>query len=891
MSIELVGPPGIGKTVLWGWCVAAARAAGFRGLTAAPSTLGRTPYRGVADLLSDGLDSAASLSRLDADERRLLPGPLGRVNVAPPTTATFYWDAFRAIARQGPVLVAVDDVAGIDAESRRILDTLPRLLDGAGALILTAARTDEESLETVLSGGERVEVTPLSDGVLASIVGARIGQQLSRPVMAKVLRAARGNPLVALEVGAALARGDMSLGDTAPSRASTLLRRAVGTKLGQLSSDARRLVEAVAVAGQVSPRVLDAVSGVDSVSALQEALDLGVVEVVRGGVRVTHPVVATHVYAELAASRRRELHQALAAHLPDRVERARHLAVGTPIPDADVAVVLSSAAAEAAGRGAADAAADLADSALRLTPSDDPHRTARLLEASDAWFEAGDVNRSIELVEEELAEKSEGASLDLVVRLARGRGLRDGIPTAATLLNDALAAVTVADRSTVRARIELAMALGQYDVDAAQPVAARAVAEASQLEEPELLADAEDHLETLRMLSCGDAAVSVNERPLRMGQPLCGDQTRPGPRLLRRSIGVALRMKCAGDLESARTVLGAVRRDLEQAGGEGALPPVLFHLAELEAWAGRLDVASEVLEIGRMTTIRSAQQAIRSQVDYVDALVQALKGSVDAADDLARRGMQAAVQTSDPRQQIRHARIAGQIALARSHWRDAREILVPAADLATRCGFREPGFVRIDLDAIEALTACGDGAAARERAAGLASRAHYPWSAAAAALAKAMTLAGLGELRSAEAAAQQAADGFAGCRHPAEHARALLVKASAERRLRRHSAARASLTGARQVLADHGIHLWDDRLNAEGDHHARPGRGNTSALTPTEQRIAEAVSLGLTNREIAAMASISVKTVEANLSRIYAKLQVRSRTELTGKVLKSPRRT
>lgn len=37
---------------------------------------------------------------------------------------------------------------------------------------------------------------------------------------------------------------------------------------------------------------------------------------------------------------------------------------------------------------------------------------------------------------------------------------------------------------------------------------------------------------------------------------------------------------------------------------------------------------------------------------------------------------------------------------------------------------------------------------------------------------------------------------------------------------------------------------------------------------------------GLTNREIASRAFISLKTVETNLSRAYAKLSVRSRTQL-----------
>ncbi|MEO8289542.1 MAG: LuxR C-terminal-related transcriptional regulator, partial [Gaiellaceae bacterium] len=51
-------------------------------------------------------------------------------------------------------------------------------------------------------------------------------------------------------------------------------------------------------------------------------------------------------------------------------------------------------------------------------------------------------------------------------------------------------------------------------------------------------------------------------------------------------------------------------------------------------------------------------------------------------------------------------------------------------------------------------------------------------------------------------------------------------------------------------------------------------------LTPTEQRIAELVAEGRSNKEVAAALFVTAKTVETNLSRIYAKLGIHSRTEL-----------
>ena len=53
--------------------------------------------------------------------------------------------------------------------------------------------------------------------------------------------------------------------------------------------------------------------------------------------------------------------------------------------------------------------------------------------------------------------------------------------------------------------------------------------------------------------------------------------------------------------------------------------------------------------------------------------------------------------------------------------------------------------------------------------------------------------------------------------------------------------------------------------------------------------MAELVAAGRTNREVAAELFLSVKTVEANLSRIYRKLGVRSRTELASRLPAKPR--
>ena len=114
--------------------------------------------------------------------------------------------------------------------------------------------------------------------------------------------------------------------------------------------------------------------------------------------------------------------------------------------------------------------------------------------------------------------------------------------------------------------------------------------------------------------------------------------------------------------------------------------------------------------------------------------------------------------------------------------------------------------------------------------------------------------------------------------------RTLLALGSAQRRLRRRAAAAETLGRAVEQLEAVGAALWAERAQTE---RARIGgrAAATSSLTATEVRIAELVSAGRSNAEVARALSISPRTVEWNLSKIYRKLRVGSRTELAAKLV------
>ena len=92
------------------------------------------------------------------------------------------------------------------------------------------------------------------------------------------------------------------------------------------------------------------------------------------------------------------------------------------------------------------------------------------------------------------------------------------------------------------------------------------------------------------------------------------------------------------------------------------------------------------------------------------------------------------------------------------------------------------------------------------------------------------------------------------------------------RRAKKRGAARTAIESAIAAFTMIGTPLWKERAQAELERLGlRPSAG---VLTETESRIAGLAASGATNREIASRLFLSVKTVEANLSRSYRKLGV-----------------
>ena len=95
---------------------------------------------------------------------------------------------------------------------------------------------------------------------------------------------------------------------------------------------------------------------------------------------------------------------------------------------------------------------------------------------------------------------------------------------------------------------------------------------------------------------------------------------------------------------------------------------------------------------------------------------------------------------------------------------------------------------------------------------------------------------------------------------------------------------------ARQVDLD-GLGADEERGGDFAIGHSRGGElgdsafpGTAKLLTAAERRVAEFTASGMTNREVATALFISPKTVEVQLTRIYRKLNVRTRAELARRI-------
>jgi DNA-binding NarL/FixJ family response regulator len=211
---------------------------------------------------------------------------------------------------------------------------------------------------------------------------------------------------------------------------------------------------------------------------------------------------------------------------------------------------------------------------------------------------------------------------------------------------------------------------------------------------------------------------------------------------------------------------------------------------------------------------------------------------------------------------------------------EAVDRIAAALDKIGADGLFEP--VRFEADLVEALVLLGrldDAETSLSSFLGRATRVDWQWALGAGERCRGVILAAQGRVDEAAEALERAVRRGEQLGQTLELGRALLAQGIVARRAKRKREADDALARALEVFERAGMELFAERVRAE---RARIGLRPyaPSELTETEQRVAELAAAGRRNGEIAAELFMSVSAVEANLTRTYRKLGIRSRSEL-----------
>jgi DNA-binding NarL/FixJ family response regulator len=269
----------------------------------------------------------------------------------------------------------------------------------------------------------------------------------------------------------------------------------------------------------------------------------------------------------------------------------------------------------------------------------------------------------------------------------------------------------------------------------------------------------------------------------------------------------------------------------------------------------------------------------------VRAHVAALQGEVELATSLATRGLAVGRAVHDHIYPLKNLWVLGQLALAQGDAARAADYLAPLRDERHAVGFCEPGSPPFVSDAVDALVAAGrldEARAMNDAWEQLGRKLDRPRLLATGARGRGLITAAEGDADRAVVILQEALEHHERLPVPDERARTLLALGATLRRAGHRRDARDRLDQALAAFEHLGQSLWAQRARSEIARLAGRKPADTE-LTATEQKVAELVAQGRSNRDVADALFITVRTVEANLTRIYRKLDVRSRAELAAR--------
>lgn len=869
-AFELEGEAGIGKSTVWRAGVDEARRRDFRVLVSQPAEAERgLAHAGLGDLFEGTLDVV--LPALPAPRRRALEVALlleEDEESNPRALGVAIRSALEALSAERPVVVAIDDVQWLDRSSTGALAFALRRLGEHPVWLLLTRRVGEEPETTRLEQSipvdrvQRLRVGPLSLGAMHQLLQSQLALQLPRPTLLRVHETSGGNPFYALELARALgARVDL----TQPLRVPETLEGLVRAHIDELPETSRGALLLAAAAGRPSTELFARLGIAESV--LAAAFKAKVVERTEGATRFAHPLLASAVYHGASARERRLAHERLASIVVDPLDRARHLAASKDSPDAEVADALEEATAVASARGAPIAAAELAEHALRLTPTEltgDRHRRALLVaraqRAAGEWKRARSVLTALQTETETPSVRAEA-----LVLLAEIESERDSL----ALLEEALreAASLPALQSVIHCRLAWASRRhGSHHAESALELAER-------LDDDVLRGRATAMLAVLAWFA------GEREAPEDLPARVREFPSAVGGELLVREATLAVVNTLAPSSGRSRAHALLEREYLEwQERDEPRSARALWGLAWVEFWAGRWSLAADYASRARDISI---QYALEMPQDHLPSAVVAVhRGQLDLAREHSERGLELAREQFRGRP-VQHMAVLGLVAVGLGDTSRAEEWFETADAGAAELGWGEPSVRWWTADHAELLLESGrvdDAVRLVGRWDADATRVDRPWVSAHVTRCRGLVAAAEGEVPRATVLLEQAVEQHVAVGDPFGEARAHLALGIVRRRERKKRGARDAIEAALSGFEQLGAASW--AVKAQGELGHIGGRRREEGLTAAERRVAVLVAEGRTNREVAAALFLTERTVASHLSRVYAKLGVRSRTEL-----------
>ncbi len=808
-----------------------------------------------------------------------------------------------SLALDAPLVVVVDDAQWADRASLDAMTFAARRLRAEQVVLCLTCRPEgldrlPPGLARLVDAGLRIELAPLDAGMVADLAFRLTGRPLPGPAAERLRAHTGGNPLHVTTLLRELAPGDLEAGTPLPaprSYATLVLGRLAACRPGT-----RRLVEALAVLDRrpalttaMATAGLDPAGEIGS-AALDEVLDTGMASLIeQPGERslvFAHPLIGAAVLGDLPVSRRQALHRAAGATVPGAAGM-RHRLAGCAGHDAGLAAEAQAEARAEADRGAFASAARLWAEVARVAPAPADREHARL-RAVDHHLLAGDLTAAAR--ERAAVEAAGDGPLRsfLLGRLCYVLGPRreaDGHLDQAWHQVEGQGTPADADLAGRIAALRATTAVDRTDGAAGMVWARRALALA-----PEAAADCNHgHMLAMSCALVGEVRAGIDELSAALDPPPLS-----GAAVTDLRLGRGVLRLWAGDLGPAADDLAAC---LGAWGGGGtfvARESARYFLAEVHYRAGRWDDAVVTAETAAAIVDETDQVwlaafphavavfplAARGEWDRAGHHLAAARTAADATRGGAARlwaglaALRLAESRHDPAAVVAAAEALGGIPTRPASPRD--EAIAP-----WRAAFAEAlaGLGRVD-EAGAVLDWLGADAATSPHAL-VRSDLDRAQIAVASAVGEAGRAAELAERAVAPDAPAASAGEFARGQLELVAARALAAVGDDDGAGRALAAARRRFVGLR---AEPWVAAVDRAPGAVGGRRrvrrgaARPA--GAAELTPQEQAVAHVVARGATNREAADELFISIKTVEHHLSRVYAKLGVRTRTELAGVV-------